>query len=170
MPKWSFLSFNQAKRYDTREPMFDILHSKYSSDTKFPLWIPESWRIGIRHESGTFCIRNHVFCQLISYQEWVCLCFVGQTSVHQTVFRSRSRHDIVSRFTRTRGRGNPGELTLAFIIWPRKSSLTDRWLVDRGRYNRTTRKATHSFHMLSRENSEKIRVLGKRAEPVAFRF
>lgn len=161
-----FLSFNQVKQHDTREPMFDVLHSKYSSDTKFPLGIPKSWRIGIRHESGTFCIGNLVFCQLIPYQERVCLCVLRQTSVHQTVFRSRGRHDFVSRFTRTRGWGNPGELMLAFIIWKRKSSLTDHWLVDTGKYNRSTRKATHSFQMLSRENSKKIRVLGKRA----FRF
>lgn len=39
-------------RHDTREPMFDILHSKYSPDAKFPVWIPN------RDESGMMCFVN----------------------------------------------------------------------------------------------------------------
>ena len=49
---------------------------------------------------------------LFYLQKWVCICVLWHAGVHQTIFRSRCRDDVVSRLTRSRGWSYTGQTSI----------------------------------------------------------
>jgi len=53
-----------------------------------------------------------LYLLLFYLQKWVCICVFWHAGVHQTIFRSRCRDDVVSGLTRSRGWSYTGQTSI----------------------------------------------------------